>query len=158
MKINKGMSLIEILVVVTIFAVLGIVVTRAVLSTISGSKKSESLIRVRENLSYSLGIIERQLRNADSITQCPNSDPLRIDYHDQFGNSSYFACLNEYVASGSARLTSTDINVTSCSFVCTLSTGSPSSVTITLSAKDKNGIGAQGATVDVSSEIYLRNY
>jgi prepilin-type N-terminal cleavage/methylation domain-containing protein len=49
---NKGLSLIEILVVVAIFAILGIIVSSALVLTIQGTKKSESLVRVRENINY----------------------------------------------------------------------------------------------------------
>lgn len=159
MKINRGMSLIEILVVVTIFAMMGVVVTRSIILTITGSKKSESIVHVRENLNYTMGIIERQLRNANSITQCPNTDTSRIDYQDELGNSSYFSCGSGSVASGSARLTGTDINVTSCSFVCAQTANdNPPSVTVSITAKDLNLTGIQNSTVDTTSQIYLRNY
>ena len=77
-KLQKGMSLLEILVVVAIFSILGVIVTRSVLLTLRGSKKSESQVKVRENVNYALAVIERQLRNADSIVTCPN-DPSFSD-------------------------------------------------------------------------------
>lgn len=153
------MSLIEILVVVTIFAILGIIVTRAVILTIGGSKKSESLVKVRENLNYAVGVIERQLRNADVITTCPNPDPSRVDYQDSFGQSASFSCSSGAIASGSAQLTSSEVTITNCSFVCQPGTqNGPQLVTVTLTAKDKNISGTQNSTVDITSQIYLRNY
>ncbi len=88
-----GLSLIEILVVVSIFAILGIIITRSVILTLQGSKKSESLIRVRENLDYAKSVIERQIRNADNA-ECPNPDTTLLNYTDQFGNKTSFSCTN----------------------------------------------------------------
>jgi prepilin-type N-terminal cleavage/methylation domain-containing protein len=162
MKNYKGFSLLEILVVVSVFAVLGILITRSVLLTLSGGRKSESLIRVRDNLNYSVGIMERQLRNANSITTCPNPNTSIISYTDINGNAAIFSCVNigtaGYVASGAARLTSEEINVTKCSLTCATGSGTPSSVTINLEAKDASASGAENSTVTTSTQIFLRNY
>jgi len=161
---QKGMSLIEILVVVSIFAILAIITTRSVLLTLQGSKKSESLVKVRENLGYSMGVVERQIRNANAIAECPNSDANVVNYTDQNGNPASFSCVNvgstnAYVASGSARLTSTEITVTSCSFVCTPGTSAnPPLVSVTLEAKDAAAVGIQNSSVSTTTQIYLRNY
>lgn len=160
---NKGISLLEVLIVISVFAILGVLVTRSIMLTLSGSKKSENLIRVRENLNYSIGIIERNLRNANSIPDCTNSNTLQIGYMDQDGNPSTFSCVNigtnGYVASGSAKLSSDSVNVTNCSFTCALSpSGSPSSVTVNLSAQDFITTGVQNSAVTASTQILLRNY
>lgn len=163
-KIQQGMSLLEILVVVAIFAILGIITTQAVILTIGGSKKSESLVKVRENISYSMGVVERQIRNADSVTECPNPDSAILNYADADGSATSFTCTNigsadGYLASGSARLTSAEVNITSCLFSCTPGTSTnPSSVSVTLEAQDKNSTGVQSSKVSNSTQIYLRNY
>jgi Tfp pilus assembly protein PilW len=163
-KLSSGISLIEILVVITIFAVLGIVSTRAVLLTVQGSKKTESIVRVRENLNFAVGVIERNIRNANSIPVCPNPNIAVLNYIDAQGRPASFSCIgvggaNGYVASGSARLTSSDVNVTSCRLVCDSSGSfSPSSVEVYLEATDKATTGVVGADVSVLNKIYLRNY
>lgn len=160
----KGMSLLEILVVTAIFAVLGIITTRAVILTIGGSKKSESLIKVRENLGNSMGIIERQLRNADSISECPNSSSTTISYIDQDGNAASFSCSglgtdDAYVASGSARLTNNLVKITSCNFTCVPGSSiNPASVSVSLSAQDVAATGIVTSKVSLSTQIFLRNY
>lgn len=160
----KGVSLLEILVVVAIFAILGIIVTRAVILTIGGSKKSESLIKVRENLGNSMGIIERQLRNADSISVCPNPNETSIAYVDQLGNSASFSCSgigtdDAYVSSGSARLTSNLVKITYCNFTCVAGTASnPASVSVSLSAQDVAATGLVTSKVSLTTQIFLRNY
>jgi hypothetical protein len=161
-QIDLGISLLEILVVVSIFAVLGILITRSVLLTLSGGRKSESLIRVRENLNYSVGIIERQLRNANAVISCPVSSVSIISYTDINGNAATFSCVNigtaGYVASGSARLTSDTISVTNCSFTCATGSGTPSSVTIDLEGKDASASGVENTTVTTKTQVFLRNY
>lgn len=164
-KNSSGMSLLEILVVVSIFAVLGILVTRSVLLTLGGGKKSESLIKIRENLNYSIAVIERQLRNADSITDCSNTDPYSISYKDQNGIDSSFSCINVgisgatgYVASGSAKLSADTVSITDCSFVCASASGTPSSITINLEGIDASTKGVENTVVTAKTQIFLRNY
>jgi prepilin-type N-terminal cleavage/methylation domain-containing protein len=163
-KSEKGMSLLEILVVVAIFAVLGILVTRSVILTLQGVKKTESLVRARENLDYSLGIIERQLRNASAVPQCPNTDLHVINYLDQTGTPASFSCINpggsnSSIASGSATLTTSTVNIVSCSFICTPSVNAtPPVVSISLGVQDALATGIQGSEVTADTQISLRNY
>jgi len=162
--INNGMSLLEVLVVITIFAILGILVTQSIVLTLIGSQKSESMVKSRENLDYSLNIIERQIRNANSITVCPNLDPAVIDYLDQNGKPSSFSCVNtgndeSYIASGSSRLTNDAIKIVSCSLVCTPGTETnPSFVSVDITVKEASAAGIRSADVSATTQIYLRNY
>lgn len=167
MENQKGISLLEVLIVITVFAILGVIVSGSIILSIAGSKKTESIVKVRENISYSMGIIERQLRNADAVVDCPNPDSQVIDYQDQDGNTTSFSCVNvppasgedSYVASGSSRLTNSDIIITGCSFSCTPeTTTNPPLVTISIEAKDAKALGAQSSQVTSATQIYLRNY
>lgn len=165
-KGSSGISLIEILIVIGVFAVLGILSTSAVLLSLQGSKKGDVQIKVRENLDYAVSIIERQLRNAGSIPLCPNPDPKIISYSDSNDVPASFSCVinatEGYVASGSAglRLTSEEIKVTVCSFTCTTgSRSTPPKVAINIQAVDAGTGGSkEGAAVSISTEINLRTY
>jgi len=163
LKFITGISLIEILIVIGIFAVLGILSTSAVLLSLQGSKKGDAQIKVRENLDYAISIIERNLRNAES-SLCPStSEVTYVDSNDVPGS---FSCLNVpsagYVASGSAnlRLTSDEIKIIACSFTCTAGSGStPPKVAINIQAVDAGTSGSkEGASVSISTEINLRTY
>ena len=148
---KKAFSLIEILIVVTIFALLGMLVTSAIALSIKGSQKSETAVKVRENLDYALGIMERQLRGAEAVSGC-SGDGLSVSYTSQEGNLSSFACVdvataNGYVASGSARLTSTEVPVSACAFTC-LPTDSPTQIQIDISS----------GLVSLTTKIDLRVY
>jgi len=162
MEFNKMVFLLPFLSIITIFAILGVVVSSSLVLTIQGTRKSEALMRVRENLNYSISVIERNLRNADSVTDCTN--PLSISYLDQYGKISTFSCVgmggaDSYIASDSARLTSDAVKITGCLFTCSQPTdlSSPPLVTVDIAAKDSLLSGSTGASVSAQSRIYLRN-
>lgn len=162
-KTIQGFSLLEILVVITVFSMLAILTTQAVILTLRGSKKSESLTKVRGSIDYSLATIERNIRNADSIEECPNPDPDIISYHDENGVLTSFSCDSDsdggYIASASGRLTSSEVNVTSCSFQCEDLAGETNpAVTISISARDATLNALEGGEITVSTTIFLRTY
>ena len=157
---SHGVSLIELLVVIAIFAVLAVISTRGVLLSLRGSKKSESVAIVRENLDFSFAVMERRLRNAEDAT-CPSS--TRVDYVDSLSGATYFSCesigTEGYISSGSARLTNKNVSVTECEFTCSAPTGgSPPSVNISATAVEKNVGGIEGASVTLNTKIFLRSY
>ena len=164
MKQIKGISFIEILVVVAVFAVLGVLISRITILTLRGSNKSDDVVKVRENLDYAIAIMERNIRNADKVSPCPNIDPTRIDYIANGGLASSFSCVGtgtdeSYVASGSARLTGTDVKINSCSFTCIPEAGVvPPSVIIDLTASETNSGDVDNAVVSTSTKILLRSY
>jgi len=158
---KNGFTLIEILVVVIIFATVGLLSTRAILLSVQGSKKGSSSVTVRENLNYSFSVIERLVRNANKIISCISSPPT-ITYLDEKDVSTTFTCVtsgsDKYIASGSARLTSSEVVITSCDIVCDL-TSVPPSVTIDVTAKDVITLSTkESAQISISSKILLRTY
>ena len=159
----KGMSLVEILIVISVFAVLGILTTRAIVTTLKGARKSESQIQVKENINYAFSVMERNLRSSESILPCPNPDTTTISYTSLEGEISTFSCIltsdTGYIASGSARLTSTDIVVTSCSISCVQEESNyPPIVSIAVTATDINSTGSEAGKVTIETEIVGRNY
>lgn len=161
LKNQKGYSLLEVLVVLVIFSLLAIVSSTAILLAIRGARKSDASARVRGNIDFAIATIERQIRNASSITSCVGD---QIDFEDPDYNPATFSCQNigaadGYVASGSARLTAEDVTVTGCQFTCVDAQGSnPPIVTIDLSARDKNTSGAESASFSISTQVVLRTY
>ena len=155
-RYKAGFTLVETLVAVVIFATIGILSTRVIMLSVQGSKKGSSSVTVRENLNYSLSVIERLLRNANDIVEpCVGNT---IDYYDQEGILTSFSCSSDYIASGSARLTSTEVTLTTCSITCNMSM-IPPSVTVILTGEDvAAGSTKEGAKVTISSTINLRTY
>jgi prepilin-type N-terminal cleavage/methylation domain-containing protein len=158
----KGYSLIEILVVISVFSIVALIATQSILVTLTGAKKSESTIRVRENLEYATSVMERRLRNANSIDTC--STGSRVDFTDGNGNSASFYCQNIGGSDGrllseSGRITSSFINLTECSITCpAVAPGVPSRVNINLSGKAKDVSNSQSSPATISTIIYLRVY
>jgi len=161
-KNKKGLSLIEILVTITVFTILGVLVTTIVFLTLRSTNKSSSSIKIRDNVNYFLSIIQRQLRSAQSITDCPNDDTAHIEYVDENGNLGNFSCKSYndlgYIASGSGRLNTEEIDITSCSFECIEGiSGNPPSVTVTVVAEDTNSSLVERGRFSSTTKIYLRN-
>jgi len=159
-KLIKGISLIEILIVITIFSVLAILATRGVLITLRGARKSDTLGQVRENIAFTMEVMERLVRNADTVS-CPSE--TQIAFEDKDATAGTFTCesvgSNGYVASSSARLTNQQVNITSCTFTCDEgSAGVPPSVIMSISGRDTTSSGVEGAQVTVSTTIFLRTY
>lgn len=159
----SGMSLVEILITISVFAILGILTTRAVITTLKGARKSDSQTTVKENINYAFSIMERQIRSAENISPCPNPDTTTISYTSLEGELSTFSCNltadTGYIASGSARLTSTDVVVTSCSISCVQEKSNyPPTVSISISAIGANSSGSEAGAVTMKTEIVGRNY
>ena len=163
---ERGYSLVEILVVLTVFAMLAIVSSQALLLTLRGARKSEGSIKVRESLSFAASVMERQLHNASDVSPCPNPDPVILNYRDAGGKAASFSCINVipggtegYVASGSARLTESDVSVTSCFFSCTAASGNQSpAVAVSLTGKTKFSQGVESSEMTTSTQIFLRSF
>lgn len=166
----RGFTMVEILVTISIFAVVGILSANSLFLTIKGSKKSDSTVRVREGVNSALSIIERQLRNAEYI-ECPESiDSTIIKYAPpkHTGQLVSFSCVtngtDKYIASSSAttvRLTTYDIIVSSCSFSCYRQDNNPNNppiVKFSIVAEDRLATEAEKGTVSTDIEIVARNY
>ncbi len=165
MRRKSGFSLIEVLVVMFVFSILAVVITQSLAATLRNSKKSESSERGRENVQYAISIMERLLRNAQSL-DCASSDGSKLVYKNERSADTYFACVtagtDTFIASNSSsiRLTSNTVQITNCNsmFVCNTGVNVPDSVDITISAADTNAPGIEGGQISVSTKILLRNY
>lgn len=165
-KLKSGFSIIEILVVLFVFSILGVVVARSLALSLQGSNKSDSTATVKTNVEYAASAMERMLRNAKSVT-CVSTN--QIDYVDEDGNLGRFSCLggdDGYISSGAAspvRITSTEVDVlctTQPIFSCTSATQTvPASVTINMRANhNARGAFLGGSQVSVQSRVQLRSY
>lgn len=160
---SNGFSLIEMLVVMAVFAVLTVVMTQVLFVTIRGSKKSDATVRVRQNLESAVSSMERQLHNAVDVPVCPNPDVSTLTLEDINNETTIFSCINignnGYIASNSARLTSTEIIITSCSITCAGGgTSGTKSVLLNITAADAAATGSEKATMSITDRVFLRSY
>jgi len=152
---EKGFTLIEMLVVIALFAGLAVLVGSMVGSSMKGTKKSESAMKVRAELENAVSIFERSLRGAkkDSVKIC-NSNT--ITFTDQDDLSVTFTC-SPLKKSGTELINSSNINLTACNFDCTnLRTKGVVVITLTGSSASSSGVEVDIATV--SARVVLRNY
>jgi prepilin-type N-terminal cleavage/methylation domain-containing protein len=164
MTTNKGYTLIELVIVIVIFSVIGIITSQTIVATIRATNKSAAVSKVRQNVDYAVGAMERQLRGASSIVSTCNATPQsEITFVDQNSNQITFSCIGvnsnnqpASIASDSANLTSAAITLSACTFTCTPQTaGTPPTITINITANDLNG---QNAPVTDTTQITLRSY
>jgi prepilin-type N-terminal cleavage/methylation domain-containing protein len=163
--IRQGFSLIEMLIVITVFSLLAYFVTQSTLQSFVGSRKADAQGKVRDNLSFAAAVVERNLRNSRIITYpSPCTGTVdHINYTDVFEKAGSFRCdlSNGYLASGSAnvRITSSDILVTACSFTCSQPTSyNPPIIDLQLVGRATTGDGSEVSSVAISRRIVLRVY
>lgn len=149
----KGFSLIELLVVISIFSILAVVVTQVITTSLRSSTKSRSIIQVRENVNFAQSIIERKIRSARSVV-C--SSPQQLDFVDEDGVTESFFCdaNGNFIAYNSSRLTSSDISV-DCSGVV-FSCFNPT-VEISISASSVKASGAAGGQITSTFKVTPRS-
>ena len=152
-----GYTLVELLMVIMIFTVISVLAAFSISYTLRGSKKSESSIRVKNDIDYAMSIIERNIRNAKSIISCSST---QVNYVSEFANSSYFECsggTNNYIASGSARLTGQDVFI-DCSvqtFECDVDA---QTLNVNISGRAVNASTYEGSEISSQTKIIVRNY
>ena len=125
---SKGFTLIEILVVVGLLAIIAAIGSNMFFTTLRSSGKSKILTTVKQNGDYALATIERLIRDSEKVIT--NSDGSlcavgmnKVKTKRLDGSEVEFACeeegtANGLIASNSARLTSNEVKVDSCSFDC----------------------------------------
>jgi prepilin-type N-terminal cleavage/methylation domain-containing protein len=162
--IQKGFSLMELLIAMSVFAVVGLVTVQSLASSFKNSRKSESVSNVRSSTDNVVSTMERLIRNSRRITSCTNTQISYIDENNMAGSFTCNSSSGGYIASGSSniRITGTDVNI-DCSgvtFSCTVpSAGVPQSVDISVVAQDSTyQRGIEGAYVTSKTKVLLRSY
>lgn len=152
---RKGFTLIELLVSVSLFVVIGVFITQTLATILSNRQKADVAQQVSQEAKYAINVMERHLRGARS----PSVSGSTLTYEDSLGTVTTFACTGSgptYIASGSARLTSSSVAVSNCSF----SVGTnPDKITIsfTVSQFPATTDPKLTATTSVQTQVILRN-
>jgi prepilin-type N-terminal cleavage/methylation domain-containing protein len=155
---NKGFTLVEMLVVISLFAGLAVLVGTMVGSSMKATKKSESAVKVRAELENAAAVVERSLRGAKKGTvNCNNNI---VNFTDQDDISVSFSCSGNPLSiqkNGVNLISISNIELTNCNFDCSrLSTSGV--VILNLSGTSKNSVGVESDIATVSARIVLRNY
>src|SRR4030042_3219587 len=159
-----GYSIIEILIVIGIFAVFSKVVTQSVILSLRGTKKSGSVVNVKEDLEYAASTIERVLQNAKEITN-PNpctGTQAYIDFISRDGVQTNFkyetgsdSRITQTYGGNTYRLTSNRVDITACTFNCTVESGNKI-IIFSVTGNTRGITGVEGATHSTSRRIFLQ--
>lgn len=163
---QRGFTLVELLVVVAIFAGLGVLLVNSLFSILRSNTKSELIKEIRQNGSFALDVMTKKLTGGQS----PVCGPDQVSFIDSEGEEVIFSCESDYIASESAgiktALTSNQtgegkirISLTDCFFVCE-PVGPSSKVTIgfTLSQAGSSSRQEELAQQSFSKVVLVRNH
>jgi prepilin-type N-terminal cleavage/methylation domain-containing protein len=103
---QSGFSLIEMLVVVALFAIISMAAVSLFFSTIVGSNSVDAQAVIKENGNYALDIMSYMIRNAQQITAC-SAGSLTILNRDGGSTQFYVAPTNQIASNSAARLLTT---------------------------------------------------
>lgn len=155
-----GFSIIELLIVISVFSILAIVSTQIVIISLRNSGKGKAVVNVRENTSFVLSLMERRLRSAKGI-DCTSTNIL-LKYIDENGIQSSYACIggiNGHLEENGVAITNTSEIIIDCTsappfvFSCTTNPF----VEVSLSVRDAVGTGVESVQTQVSSKIFIRS-
>ncbi|KUK79541.1 MAG: transmembrane(s)proteins 12..34 [Microgenomates bacterium 39_7] len=165
---QRGFTLVELLVVVTIFAGLGVLLVNSLFSILRSNTKSELIKEIRQNGSFALDVMTKKLTSAQN-PQC-SEDESRVTFLDTSGEEITFLCDEDgYIASASAGIktalttnqTGEDkikITLTKCSFKCeTAGTKNKVTIDFTLSQAGASSRQEDLAQQSFSKVVLVRN-
>lgn len=170
---KTGFTLVEILVVISILAIIVVAGSNMFFTLLRGSSKAKTLQLVKQNGDYAISVMERMVRNARNVSGLGSSSSIVIQNPD--GQQTTFECCGTssdlMIASISgtltcqqARLTSGEVKVISCPFVFSVVPGvtgtKPAVVTIkfSLSQAAVTTRPEEQAAIDFQTTVSLRNY
>lgn len=160
-----GFTLIEVLMTVFILGIVIVVGGNLFFSILKGASKTELTKEVKQNGDYAIGVMERMVRNAQSIQTCTANN---IVIKNLDGGQTEFKCLLEgevtKIASGGAFLTSNNVTLgVSCpgslSFSCDQTVAPPKvTISFTLYQKGSSTRPEEQAQVPFQTTVSLRTY
>lgn len=152
MKKNRGFTIIELLVMISAFAIVSVVTVAFLSMTLFSSSKTIAIKEVRQNGNYAMSVIERLVLSAKSVT-CLTTESIGITTLDD--QSTTIGCSAGKIASGSAYLTNSKVTVANCVFSCKLNQGAPNMVGVGFTVSIG---GASSPTHEKSSMSFQNNF
>lgn len=165
---RQGFTLIEILVTISIVAMVGVIASSTLFSLFRGASKSEILKEVKQNGEFALSTMEQKVRNATSVTCFNSFSKYGISVVNQDGTTTLFECdtSNNTLTQDGNSLINTSIagsaiklkTCTASMFTCT-PPGDPTSIIIQFDLEQANAGAntAETATSHFQTSVTLRN-
>ncbi len=153
---NRGFTVIELLVAVAIISGLGTILAQSFFTTTRSNTKVEKLTDVKQNGEYAIAVLERMIRNARTITASCTSGGTQASPSAAIvspdGLTTTFQCAldgsvtrvasvssvgTEYLTGSGVTLGGTSCDTDSLNFYCTSIADTPRSVRVTFQLSQK---------------------
>ncbi|OGG01840.1 hypothetical protein A2Z33_01140 [Candidatus Gottesmanbacteria bacterium RBG_16_52_11] len=162
MRRPNGFTLVEILVSITIIAIISVVVVQAFVSIIRVNTKTEALKEVKQNGEYVLSVLTRKIQNSTEITSTcdgTNVNTLQVIKRNTDGTTEYDSVFSInsgviYLAEGAGapeKIISDRVYAEILTFNCTEVREQPARVTVRFVLR-QNTIGA--ATFETARQVF----
>ena len=164
LKLRRGFTLIEMLVVVGIIAIMSTFLLNLMFTTIKSNAKSEIIKSVKQNGDYVLGVMGYFIRNSKTLdpADCTGSQ-FSVVMDDE--NETVFSCSgvgtdDGYIASNSARMTGTKVTLSLCSLTCSQTGNSAPAVSISFTLTNLSTATKKEdqASTNFSTTVSARTY
>ena len=156
-KKTSGFTMIEILIFISILIVILGISFSFILITFGNASKSEALKEVKQNGNFALSSMEKFIISAKEVECSVDRQSLDVTMLD--GTYTTFSCTSGKIASDSAVLTNDKVNISDCSFVCTIEPGLPAQVEInfTLSTVGSLLRANENSSLNFNTKLVVRN-
>ena len=167
---GAGFTLVEIMIGLVIFAIIGVVSLSILFMTLRVGNKSDLLVILKQNGNAAVSQVSKNIRYAkslDSLTTCVTPVTAQsVTVTSLLDNEqSTFSCTSTApftIASNGASLIDTSIaSVTDCSFTCTQTTlNDPPTITLSfkLNARNSNSLAEKTGIIPFTASVTMRNY
>lgn len=176
---NKGYTLIELLAVILVMIAVGTVIMSILVAALRGGNKSQTTNEVRESGNYVISQMSKMItfaKNLDGLstdgvsydTSCvlsgsPAPTPVPYQYikiTSFDGGITTFSCSGGKISSGSSSMTSPNLTVTNCTFICSQPNASiPPTIDISFTLNENKGsFTEKQASIPFETSITIRNF
>jgi prepilin-type N-terminal cleavage/methylation domain-containing protein len=161
MKKHNGFTLLELLVVITVVALLSVSAVGLFYQTLRSGSKTDNIKELDQNALLAMNVMSQQVRNARKVSAvgagtCPGvATTLSLTGSD--GRTTQFSLSSGKIASNGAEISATSITISNLSFTCARQNGVPDQITISFLAQLlQNGSVVEQKTY--TSVVDLRNF
>lgn len=164
---RRGFTLVELLVAVSLIGIVGGIATIILFTTLQGASKSDIMREVKQNGDYAISVMERMIRNANSVVVgCPAGPgsqirpSLTIKNRDNQTTSFALSLSGDQIASTGGMLTNNKVTASNLLFTCTRTRGSPDVVSISfdLAQRAITFRPEERASINFKTTVSLRTY
>lgn len=165
-KLQKGFTLVEVLVASSVFTIISITVVSVLFIVLRNTKKSDSVTIVKQNGEQAMTQMVRVLRftkSLDEPSSCDGTPQTQIKITATDLIKSSLTCptlLQNYIGLNGVKLTNDAVvTVGSCSFVCSMLENSSPIINISFSLSKINlsGLPEEDTIIPFQSSVNLRN-